>query len=127
MNVELLKRVADVILARPYDFDMNNFEGPAVESYQVKERERSCGTVACIGGWAAALDKGLVDPIVIDEPFTFYSNVLDLDLQQASRLLLQSGWPYGYLKAYKKAETDQERGEAAYDRIQHFLKTEGKE
>lgn len=45
MNVELLKRINDVVKLDPESFDMNAWEG-------------YCGTTRCVAGWAVYLTTG---------------------------------------------------------------------
>ena len=49
MNVENIKKVRDVILADPKNFDMKEWVG------EYNEDTGECGTACCIGGWATIL------------------------------------------------------------------------
>lgn len=131
MNVDLLKRVADVILARPHDFDMDDFEADAFH-VSINKPDLSCGTVACIGGWAATLAAGLNKPVARHEDFDYYAGILSIrtserEIDEAERLFMCHEWPQQYRIAYYEAKTDQERAQVAYDRIHHFIATDGQE
>lgn len=46
---------------------------------------------------------------------------------EASRLFLLDRWPEKFRVAYANAATDKGRARAGYNRIQHFIKTDGRE
>lgn len=141
MNVELLKRVAEVIVARPSDFQMRFVATDAnmgseplwgEEDRLLFSPEESCGTACCIAGWTIAL-SGDGDPNNVDgssgvKGMRIASELLNIDASQANRLFVDYNWPRdNYRLPYWDATTDAERAKVAYDRIHHFIQTEGKE
>lgn len=112
MNVELLRKVQEQILAEPKKFDMGDFDG-----------ETQCGTTHCIGGWAAKLEG-------LEISSEGGREALDIDKDQAERLFYVTeddegpGWPLQF-RGEKDAwlPTPQQ----AVDRISHFIATEGRE
>lgn len=133
MNVELLKRVADVIVARPHDFQMRFVALDLNDDYQdeVMQPELSCGTACCIAGWALCLDRSCdLTAMNWHEP----GYIL---LRRAARVLgihaypeaifMRDDWPADYRDSYYAAKTDQERAQVAYERIHHYIATDGRE
>jgi len=149
MNVKLLREVKRYILAEPLRFNMRDWGKGSAHA--------PCGSVACIAGNACIVgEKGLGFKIptkvrkgqrVIDwqgwynsefigefiGPEECASELLGLTTAQADRLfLIESlhgfvGWPERFEKAYLAAKTPPERAKVAAERIEHFIKTKGKE
>lgn len=132
MNVGLLRKIQKHIIQEPRRLDMNvirHFVDP-------KGKENPpCGTVGCIAGWANVLSGNY-------EKFDYYiglseaASTLGLDLGQRERLFTEpilyndrdiDGWPEKYAVRYLKAKTANERARATSDRIEHFIKTKGKQ
>lgn len=103
MNVRLLRKIAKVIQEKPRQlFDMDN-----------GNNEINCDTPHCICGWAAALSGN---------PNS--KEALDLDWAEFRRLYYPSDWPRRFYRA-KTWSGITPRMAAA--RIEHFIKTEGRE
>jgi|SRR5882757_256323 len=126
MNVELLQKVKDHILAEPAKFDVNLFEC-----------NHPCGTTRCIGGWAHFLHNP-TDPIAgphfhPDTREFIYPGqyALGLTSTEAERLFMITDWPEEF-RSYPE-DDDGYAGESyatpeqAAARIDHFIATEGRE
>lgn len=107
MNVELLEKIAEVIVNDPAHFDMNYFT-----------HETACGTTHCIGGWAETI-SGVHD-------YEDYSGAtaLEMDGDQASRLFFADEWPERF-QGEKDPWSPTPKQAAA--RIRHFIATDGAE
>jgi hypothetical protein len=82
-------------------------------------REVPCGTAFCIAGWARALDPGITD-----DACYYGQRLLDLTSNEARRLVVMSFWP----DQFKGPDDFSEEASArAIARIEHFIKTEGRE
>jgi hypothetical protein len=113
MNIELLREIAKVIQLRPEEFDMREFNST----------NHSCGTVHCIGGWAAVL-SGTATLRETREK-------LGLSLRQWNRLCyveceeeFGGGWPSKFWGVEDRWKPTPEQAVA---RIEHFIATEGRE
>lgn len=82
-----------------------------------KEKQISCKTTHCIAGWAQVLDpnRDCEEPAVNDG-----QRLLDLNDDQACRLFYADGWPKGF-GGWRATKVQ------AAARIEHFIKTRGKE
>lgn len=127
MNVKLLRKVKKHILEEPrrYDQDATVCTSQPGSPYEGKHVYPACGTIACIGGWALVLSgkKNSSDLGIARQ-------LLDLDYEQADRLFGGIGggnWPELFDNAYLKAKTLRGRVRVAARRIEHFIKTEGRE
>lgn len=131
INIPALKRVRDYILQESEGFDM--------EVFLLKTDEVACGTKCCIAGTATLLDnprqylRWLKDES--DDKVQFAAtHALGLTESQAGRLFFlpgwnddYQGWPDKFAKRYNRASTAKGRAKVAADRIDHFIKTRGKE
>lgn len=129
MNVALLRKVQEAIKAAPIQFDMGAFY---FERDDVPAGE--CGTMACICGWAVALDaqisitKAAKIPLWDDLEDNVQRGMaaLDIDRRLAERLFFLPQWPHLYKQSYEVA-TDygsiQDQANVACERIDHFIKT----
>jgi hypothetical protein len=121
MNVELLRKVEEKILAEPSRFDMSTFVDRGV-----------CGTTYCIGGWAATLSgKEVSNKYHKDDSKDPGQEELGLTDEEADRLFYTNCWPEEFLPEGWQ-ETDDDVSESitarqAVDRIEHFIATEGRE
>ena len=131
MNVRLLRKIQEHILAEP-------------KRYEQESWATSCGTAACIGGWACIL-TGSRPKSVANETFDVFGKarrVLGLEYEAAERLFsvpceyvvrnaaifkARYIWPLKYQKRYLAAKTAKGRVRVAIDRINHFIKTKGAE
>ena len=140
MNIPMLKKVRAAILKRPGQFDMGSFFDTKLSFFpdgspSVTQNPSHCGTAACIGGWAVHLSKGrkrLLDTRneerngefdVVDES----SEILHLNKDQSTRLFCTSEWPQELRDKYHNSATAKIRANVAADRIDHFIKTKGRE
>lgn len=127
MNVKLLRKVAKHILAEPKRFDMSNF------GYGMSPEEGgpACGTVCCIAGWASVLSlkKPLDAPWMVNKVVGELQGCKALRLSpgQGERLFFVSDWPQEFKEKNWQAITLQQKAEIAAARIEHFIKTKGKE
>lgn len=153
MNVKLLRQIQKHIWANPKELDMDvvakNIEGA---TFAKKFKPGApCGTACCIDGFAqmfsGRIKPGLPDraghlmfPVVYDPDFAVGAEILELTPAQAERLFEPPsdtvddedaiGWPQEYAMAYVQAVEDGDYIEAAqitFDRIEHFIQTEGRE
>lgn len=139
MNVELLEKVKQHILEEPKRFFMEDFilEAPAGSAVKLDDVTRtmpSCGTAACIAGWAVILSHGGALPSGTRLGcFTEACNLLGFkldkfqDSEEADRLFVTSDWPSLYRQAYLNAKTVEDKAQIAANRIDHFIKTKGAE
>lgn len=157
MNVELLRKIQAHILANPKELNMNlvaqNIEGAKVA--KKFKPGAPCGTACCINGFAQMF-SGRIKPglgkdaynmytLIYDTDYAVGMSILGLTSAQANRLFEPPsetcvdeeyaeydpiGWPIEYAKAYVKAEDAGDYEKAAkvtYDRIEHFIHTQGEE
>ena len=142
MNVKLLRKVEKRILAEPRRFDMMTFgdklDKEAIEA--LGEEAPPCGTVACIAGhvdWmthprlfaaSVAIDRFARDDSIAERAAKELG--LGFELSQdtyAGRLFFDDEWPKKFQAAFSKAKTPLQRAKVAVKRIEHFIKTNGKE
>jgi hypothetical protein len=132
MNVKLLRKVKKHILEEPKRFIMGDWvvrkEAPG---HQVCDDDGNyrpfakCGTAACIAGWTMLLSK--VDPSTVDSYSAAASELLGIGNTFHNPLFYTDDWPLEYEAAYKNAKTPAGRARVAARRIEHFIKTDGKE
>ena len=152
MKVKLLRQIQNHILANPKELNMNvvaqNIEGAAIAKEFTPGAP--CGTACCFDG-LAQMFSGRIKPgldyagnnihfVIYDPDFKVGAEILGLTSIQAERLFEPPrdtvddedaiGWPWEYAEAYVLAE---ERGDyvraaqVAFDRIEHFIRTNGEE
>ena len=140
MNVKLLRKVEKRILAEPRRFDMMTF-GTKLNKRTIKalgKQAPPCGTVACIAGhvdwmthprlFAASVALGDYDDSIVERAAKELG--LGFELSQdtyAGRLFFDNEWPEKFQAALAEAKTPLQRAEVAVKRIEHFIKTNGKE
>lgn len=127
LNVRLLRRIQKHILAEPKRYNQNDIvsTGKPGEAYSFAWRFPACGTIACIGGWAAVLSSG-----GRHEDLEYGARALGLTVDQRARLFSATGnggWPDKFDIAYTNAKTPQGRARVGARRIEHFIKTKGAE
>lgn len=111
MNTELLLRVKAQILKDPKHFDMSDWE-----------EKTDCGTCRCISGWAVALSgNSSLEPNQGHIPLELSGD------DQRERLFFNDNWPHKFQQAYGEGIYASDRAQAAADRIDHFIATEGAE
>lgn len=120
MNVELLEKIKAEILKRPAQFYMGSWS-----SGNLKDLDHSCGTTACIAGWACFLGNDFSLEFIPHRA----RRLLELDSDQGGRLFHVSYWPDGFAQAYNEAQwgDDDEAARIAAARIDHFIATNGAE
>lgn len=111
MNTFLLLKVKAAILENPEAFHMSTWD---------------CGNMACIAGWTCRIagEKAPEYKRGIPRATWFVltaSRLLKIDLDQSYRLFLAGRWPYQFRRSLKPPH------EAAADRIDHFIATDGQE
>ena len=142
MNVKLLRKVEKRILAEPRRFDMMTF-GTKLNKRTIKalgKQAPPCGTVACIAGhddWMAhprlfaasvAIDRFHRDDSIEKRAAKELGLVFDPSQDtNAGRLFFDDEWPKKFQAAFSKAKTPLQRAKVAVKRIEHFIKTNGKE
>ena len=140
MNVKLLRKVEKRILAEPRRFDMMTF-GTKLNKRTIKalgKQAPPCGTVACIAGhvdwmahprlFAASVALGDYDDSIVERAAKELGLVFDPSQDtNAGRLFFDNEWPEKFQAALAEAKTPLQRAEVAVKRIEHFIKTNGKE
>jgi hypothetical protein len=106
VNVKLLRKISDHIQANPELFNMARFAEPG-----------KCGTMHCIGGWAAEL-SGKDESVTDSEEM---ATLLEIDRAQAERLFYAHGETWERFGCYDAT------AEQAAARIEHFIATDGAE
>ena len=142
MNVAKLLAVKRQILKVPSQFGMTRYFFTDVNHFNNKyelKREKipNCGTAGCIAGWAVALEEFQGSPA---EAYKAYSRsphrraqfLLDLTEIEAERLFYltpsaHESWPPQFREAYQAAKRLRDRARVAARRIDHFIKTGGRE
>lgn len=137
MNIDRLLRVKERILAEPAAFQMDGYVS-------------ACGTACCIGGHAA-IDAGFITPSATTsrlgydltpagaqvvgglaygsgrDGFGVFSDALGLSPSAANRLFFVANWPKGFREPFERAAGAAARATIASKRIDHFIRTEGRE
>jgi hypothetical protein len=149
MNIDRLNAVKARILAEPEQFDMGDFV-----STKYDERGEPCGTACCIGGHAA-VEAGYITLRSTPRPglpsvmydmtpagvlaasglhyasgangFGAYAEALDLLPSEANRLFFVENWPKSLRASFEQATSTAARATIAGRRIDHFMRTEGRE
>ncbi len=121
MNVELLLRVKEQILAEPSRFEMYTWFADITDDITGV----TCGTAACIGGWAWQLSGNRSD-----DWFGSHQIMEELQLNgdQMDKLCLISCWPVELSNRYNDAsENSLLAAQIAAERIDLFIRTDGEE
>jgi aspartyl/asparaginyl-tRNA synthetase len=123
MNTELLQKIKQKIIENPSHLDMNTW---------------SCGTTACIAGWAGKLSNikfpDVLEPLSSSkfiaqyscEPMEMGIRLLDLTYAQAYRLFFVNNWPIELREAYDNAKSSNCKIKATCKRIDKFIESDGK-
>ena len=127
MNVELLRKVQKHILEEPKRFDMSTF----AEWVMGSKYAPTCGTTACIAGWAVFLGKNVT--LSAETVRMTWTNalgfedaareLLGINRLQAEKLFYSFEWPQPYRQRFDEARTFKGKAEAAADRIEHLIGT----
>jgi hypothetical protein len=141
MNVKLLRKIQRVILKRPTQVNMSTW-------FSAEHGAEECGTTACIAGWAITLDlaKGKrPTPLAAAKKIApgnshwvagnhakkvraLANRLLGIKRFMATRLYLAGAWPDEFRERITNGHScTPEYAKAVSDRIDHFIKTNGKE
>jgi hypothetical protein len=104
VNIPLLEKIAEIIIAEPENFDMGHFH---------------CGTSHCIGGWAEILTG---TPNYESPSYHVGQAALELTDAQAYALFYSSCWPKRF-KPEKLFTTP--TPEQAVEYIRYFIEKDG--
>jgi hypothetical protein len=123
MNVPLLRKVQQRILAEPEHFDMDTWGvlPDGVGAFTFSEAEEVCGTAACIGGHALLIASPELSGLAYHYTDDAAAIALGLSASEASLLFYVGNWPWRYADAYFASETREERAKIASDRIDDFI------
>lgn len=148
MNVELLRKVKDYILAEPKRLHMGDW-GCKFSNAMLERRPELrnvvpiCQTTACIAGWAVILEKPELlnlNPdneteqdkfqVAMDHARAWASDLLELDYEEGQRLFYELNWPILFCKAYERAKfsptnSAAKKAQVAAERIEFFIATNG--
>jgi hypothetical protein len=132
MNVKLLRKVKEHILAEPKRLLMDDWIAFAsgrkrktfINDVCKREHFAKCGTAACIAGWVCLLADGKQPDQSVSSRAI---DLLEIGDYQGSYLFFTNLWPNGLGAAYYAAESASKRAEIAAQRIEHFIKTKGAE
>ena len=132
MNTKKLLRVKASILKHPGQFVMHSYFS---KLNSLGKPATKCGTAACIAGWAIAneyKDKTLKEVTTGDwryliEPSDKAVQILDISYPESYRLFNQDNWPDEFKYAWWKAKTAEQKAKVAAERIDFFIKTNGKD
>jgi hypothetical protein len=127
MKTKLLRKVQQHILEEPRRLNMRTFRTEVTGFY---ETDPPCGTTACIAGWAGLLN----DPPSRHMNWQEGREVLGLSRPQSERLFTPPEfgpathcWPKEFRRRYNLARSPAGRAKVAAERIEHFIKTKGRE
>jgi hypothetical protein len=126
MNVKLLRKVKRLILAEPKRFDMDTFGRR--RDPKANDNAPRCGTVGCIAGWAVILTKRIPRNPKAEMPTIDHNDgmeALNISDGEAKLLFYAVEWPEKF-SAYV-ADGSEKSAKIAAQRIEHFIKTKGKE
>lgn len=125
INVDLLRRVKEKILAEPDQFVMHSFFYIYNEAGVAAP---NCGTAACIGGWAISLSTSRKPSecaseryLSLEDSGTRAAKLLGLDGDEADRLFRTRSWPWPFWSMFENAKTMKEKAQVAANRIDHFI------
>lgn len=122
MNIKLLKQIQNQILSNPKDFIMGNW---------------TCGTAACIGGWAVCITNHKQPLEVQNGPDVGRdaAKLLELTDEQEIKLFYPEEWPQQFSNRWQQLQCERRRrmdlkkdyllllAQVAVDRIQHLIDT----
>lgn len=125
LNVKLLRKIKKHILAKPRRFLMYELIVRSSDYYPHyyddagrKTKFESCGTAACIAGWACLLTDGIE---FNGDAWERGKKLLGLDERKANRLFNVGRW--GKLDdLYHRAKSAKARAQIAAKRIEQFIK-----
>jgi hypothetical protein len=125
LNVKLLRKIKKHILKEPrrfFMYDVIQTGQPRKETYTDDRGKQvkfpSCGTAACIAGWACVLNQA---PVSMREA----EYLLGINGQEGTNLFLVDFWPQPFQDKFNNAKTGIVRAKIAAARIDHFIQTKG--
>lgn len=129
LNIPLLKKIKQHILEEPKRYDQDetvSFDKEGSLSWNGRTYP-SCGTIACLGGWAYLLTHKN-KPTAFTPIFSEAKRVCGLTDVQGSNLFDGSGggWPQPYNAQYLKAKTVQGKANVAGKLLDKVIETNGK-
>jgi len=143
MNIKLLKKIKNAILKAPLRFNMDWWVKKHRDGlFIAKSALPPCGTTACIAGHALALaqkkplttsfwlkQKEIVGNSENNSPVSrLAGKLLDLNTAQRRRLFFVREWPSQFeLVGYPHKREATRNAKVAARRIDHFIKTKGKQ
>lgn len=116
MNIPLLRRIQRQIKSSPEKLRMNKYA----------TRIKGCGTAYCIAGWALKLSGYTEKKIRECDTAQTASQLLEIppnDCTTKWKLFNINDWP----RRYRTQDRSKELPALAVKRIDHFIKTEGRE
>lgn len=116
MNIELLQRVKEQILAEPRRFSMSSWKFTALD-----DEGFPCGTAHCIGGWIGAFnDTNPPDPVNKAAVFRAVAGLPN------TRLFFEDDWPEDLKDEYEKNWSCPDlRAKVAAKAIDSYIETNG--
>jgi len=135
MNVELLLKVKEKILAEPSQFVMSAWftDQSRLDIIRTNDLHRTianCGTAACIAGWIVTLSRGETPSIAYKVASESFSSVrshaavlLGVSKEETDSLFGLQYWPQEFWVKWKAAKTIKQRAKVAADRIDNFILT----
>lgn len=133
MNVKLLRKVQKHILEEPKRLQMWTYVklkghvGSNTGEDEITRPWAKCGTAACIAGWACVLKHGEIKARGLGAlAHGNAAELLELNSEQANRLFLPDEWPEEFNKGFRD-DGRKKTAEVAAARIDHFIKTKGRE
>lgn len=137
MNIKLLREIAKVIVEKPRQLNMNyghqnkavraeDYSRNVYKTYEAlcdlpQEKQITCGTTHCIAGWAQALSPNRRCKSKAENDA---KRLLEITAAQARRLFICDFWPEQF---HGKKDPWNPTRKQAVARIEHFIKTAGKE
>jgi len=126
MNIRLLRKIAELIVEKPKEFNMAYWHvNPEISACALSELPKgkriSCETAHCIAGWAQALSSDRQSKINASDDA---QRILKITPSQAKRLFYVDGWPE---KFRGKQDDWNPTPKQTAKRIEHFIQTEGQE
>lgn len=133
INYRLLRRVQEHIIEEPRRLDMNLIAFRANKD-NYGDDAPPCGTAGCIAGWACLL-SGTTFEKASTGGWKRATKLLGLTSSQAATLFAPpahydngiDSWPKKFSMKYIKAKTKRGKANVTVARIEHFIKTKGKE
>jgi hypothetical protein len=132
VNVPMLQKIKEVILAQPKRVEMYDW----LRHRSPKRGGPVCGNVGCIAGWAcllsekegrtlAAKGRALIDRYRYTDYKTNGREALDLSREQADRLFFLDVWSKRLAEEYDRARTPKGRARVVARRIDLFIRSKG--